>query len=86
MKDKIIMFITGLLVGAIIATGIIYFYISSTANNFDANFEDFQAEFKTPPNMPNGQDFNDNEGQRPEKPNENDMQRKNQANNNKEVI
>ncbi len=33
MKEKIIIFITGLLIGAIISTGSIYFYIKANSTN-----------------------------------------------------
>ena len=48
MKDKIIVFIIGLLLGAIISTGSIYFY--TIANNSNNN----QMNGGNPPSMPNG--------------------------------
>ena len=75
MKDKIIMFILGLLIGAIISTGSIYFY--TIANNSVANNQSFGLN---PPNMPNEQ--NNKSDKPPEMPNDNNMQKTNQANNN----
>ena len=51
MKNKIIVFITGLLIGSIIATTVIYFY---TLNNSNNSMPEMQGEPNgTPPDMPN---------------------------------
>ena len=63
MKDKIIFFVMGVLVGAIIATGV--FYIYTTTNNKNNNI---QMNGGMPPEMPNGQ-FNNSNFQPPEIPN-----------------
>ena len=68
MKDKILLFIIGVLVGAIIATGA--FYVYSTTNNCNNN--EMQMRDGNPPSMPNGQN-NDNSGP-PEMPNGNNSQ------------
>lgn len=68
MKDKIIIFIIGLLLGAIISTGSIYFYTVAT-NATNHNQPQMQAPGGTPPEMPNGQ--NNNGGQPPEMSNNN---------------
>ena len=47
MKDKILIFTIGVLVGAIIATGIFYIYTSNNQNN--------QMPGGNPPSMPNGE-------------------------------
>lgn len=58
MKDKILLFSIGVLVGAIIATGIFYFYTKANSSNNTPDMQMFGG-------MPNG-DFN---GERPEMPN-----------------
>ena len=49
LKDKMIMFILGLLVGAIISTASIYFYTVANSSN------DMGRMNGNPPSMPNGQ-------------------------------
>lgn len=67
MKDKIFIFIIGLLVGAVLTTGVFFTYTiisSSKCNNTQ------QMNGSTPPQMPSGQDnqnSSDN-NQPPEKP------------------
>lgn len=65
MKDKIIMFIIGLLVGAVISTGIFYIY-TTTKGKCDCSTQNNQMNGGQPPEMPSGQN-----GQPPEKPSEN---------------
>ena len=84
LKDKILVFIIGLLVGAIIATGCYYCYSKSHTNNNhtdrpnmmsqDGNFKGMKGG--TPPSMPsnnqNGNsNQNDNQGQPPAMPEQN---------------
>ena len=89
MKDKIIIFAIGLLIGAIISTGSIYFY--TLANNNSGAESGMQMQGGTPPSgeMPSGempsnestgneQGFRPN-GTPPEKPGEN-TQNNNQIN------
>lgn len=73
MKDKVIMFIIGLLVGAVISTGAFYIY-TITANKCDSD-KNTQMNGGQPPEKPGGQN-NDN-GQPPEKPNDNNTQNNN---------
>ena len=61
MKDKILLFVIGVLVGSVISTGV--FYVYTTANN-NSNNNNFQMNGGTPPSMPNGQ-----MGQPPSMPN-----------------
>ena len=62
MKEKIIIFIVGLLLGSIISTGSIYFY--TVANGSNNNQEpQFRMNDGTPPSIKNGE--------RPEMPNNN---------------
>ena len=75
MKDKIIIFIIGLLLGSIISTGSIYFY--TVANKSDNNTQEMRMpnmQNGERPEMPSGEN-----GERPEMPNNN--QNKTQNNN-----
>ena len=54
MKDKFIMFVIGLLVGAIIASGA--FFVYTIANNSSkCDIPQMQGPGGQPPEMPNGQ-------------------------------
>ncbi len=55
MKEKAIIFIVGLLLGAIISTGSIYFYTISNTNN-NSNNMDQRMKFNegNPPSNPDG--------------------------------
>ena len=85
MKDKILIFIIGLLVGAIISTGA--FYIYSKSNACDCSNTNTQMNGGTPPEMPSGQNNgqppekpdgdNNNNGQQPEKTSDNNTQESN---------
>ena len=70
MKDRILLFIIGVLIGAIIATGA--FYVYTTTNNTCSNTNNTQMNGGTPPEMPNGQ--NNENGTPPEKPSEENTQ------------
>lgn len=59
MKDKLIMFIIGVLVGCVLSTGGFYFY--NSASNCDCNQIEHMGE---PPEKPNGENETP-----PEKPN-----------------
>ena len=75
MKDKIILFIIGVLVGAVISTGAFYVYtITSNSCNNNQNIEMNNGQ---PPEKPDGEN-----GQPPEKPSENNSQSSNTQNNN----
>ena len=72
MKEKVIVFIVGLLLGAIISTGSIYFYtVANSSNNNQGSRIEMNGG--TPPSMPNGE--------RPEMPN-NNSQNNSRTNNN----
>lgn len=58
MKDKILVFIIGVLVGAVLSTGAFYIYTRVSGNNNNTQLNGGQ-----PPEMPNGEN-----GQPPEKP------------------
>lgn len=62
MKDKIILFVIGVLVGAVIASGAFFIY-TKTNNSNNCNIENTQMNGGTPPEMPSGEN-----GQPPEKP------------------
>ena len=70
MKDKILLFIIGILVGAVIATGAFYVY-TTTSNNNNCSNANTQMNGGTPPEMPSGQ--NSENGQPPEMPNGNNQ-------------
>ena len=66
MKDKIILFVIGLLVGAVIATGAFYVY-TTTTNSCNSSNQNTKVISGQPPEMPSG-----GQGERrepPEKPN-----------------
>ena len=63
MKDKIIIFIIGILLGAVISTGAFYIYTATKGSNECNNP---QMNGGQPPEMPNGE--NGQGGQPPEKP------------------
>ncbi len=65
MKDKIMIFIIGILLGAVIASGAFYLYASNNSN--ECNQNNMQMNGGQPPEMPNGQ--NGDNGQPPEMPN-----------------
>lgn len=73
MKDKIFLFIIGVLVGAVISTSAFYIYIT-TFNSNDSN-QVMQMNGGSPPEMPNGQQGEN--GQPPEKPSDNNTQENN---------
>ena len=92
MKDKIMLFIIGVLVGSVISTGI--FYIYTIANSSESSNNTQMSEGMPnggPPGMSNGQmpdgeppekpsgDFDGN-GQPPEKPDESNSQSNEQSN------
>lgn len=54
MKDKIILFIIGVLVGAIISTGAFYVYTTTTKTT-DTGYSNMQMDGQQPPSMPGGQ-------------------------------
>ena len=65
MKDKFILFVIGLLLGAVISTGAFYVY-TTTANSCNCGNQNTQMNGGSPPEMPNGEN-----GQPPEMPNNN---------------
>lgn len=54
MKDKMMLFIIGVLVGAIVATGAFYIYITA-GSSCNSNNQNVQMNGGQPPEMPNGQ-------------------------------
>ena len=76
MKDKMILFIIGLLVGAIISTGTFYAYMMIN-NSSNCSNQPTQMSGGNPPSMPNGEN-----GQPPEMPNGNNSPNNNQTSSN----
>lgn len=68
MKEKIIIFLSGLLLGAVISTGSIYFYtVANKTNNNEPNMQMpndkgqggmMEENGNTPPEIPNNQNNN----------------------------
>ena len=71
MKDKIMLFIIGVLIGAVISTCAFYVY-TITNSSCNCNNQNTQMNGGTPPEMPSGQ--NTENGQPPEKPSDNNTQ------------
>ena len=89
MKDKIILFVIGVLVGAVISTGVFYIYTTIT-KSCDCSSSNTQMNGGQPPEMPSGQNSDNRQppekpdgdnSQPPEKPSENNTQDSNQNNN-----
>ena len=83
MKDKIIIFFIGLLVGAVIATGAFCAYTLVTKDNNSNNQTSMNG--CTPPSMNNNSTSNSNSnnmGQPPEKPDESNTNNNNSNSNN----
>ena len=72
MKEKIIICVISLLVGAVIATGAFFVYTQATTCNNTNNNQTMQMPGGNPPSMPNGQ--NEQNGQPPELPNGNNSE------------
>ena len=79
MKDKIMLFVIGILVGAVISTGAFYVY-AITNSSCNCNNESTQMNGGQPPEMPSGQQGEN--GQPPEKPSDDNQQNNNTQNNN----
>ena len=79
MKDKIMLFVIGVLVGAVISTGAFYIY-TTTNSSCNCNNQNTQMNGGQPPEMPSGQQGEN--GQPPEKPSDNNSQNSNTQGNN----
>ena len=81
MKDKIVVFIVGFLVGAIISTGA--FYIYTTTSKCDYSNQNTLMNGGEPPEMPSGQNTPPEKpnGQPPEKPSDDNLQNSNMQDN-----
>ena len=75
MKDKFIIFVIGVLVGAVISTGAFYIY-STTTGKCDCSNQNTQMNGGEPPEKPSGEN-----GQPPAKPGENNSQNSNSQEN-----
>ena len=69
MKDKILLFVIGVLVGAIISTGAFFAYTKATTTCDTNNNNQMQMRDGNPPGMINGQN-----GEPPARPEDNNMQ------------
>ena len=78
MKEKITIFIIGLLLGAIISTGSIYFYTLANDSNNGNNNQGMQQQNGMQPNGFDGQMGGN--GQPPEMPNSNQQNGSNNGN------
>ena len=65
MKEKIIIFIIGLLVGAVLSTGAFYIYTKISSNSNTTTIKNGQMPSGSPPEMPNKEKT---DGEPPEKP------------------
>lgn len=72
MKDKILLFIIGVLVGAIISTGAFFVYTKLTTNNSNSQQTQMQMPGGNMQGMPSGEN-----GQSPERPGESSSQNSN---------
>ena len=90
LKDKIIIFIIGLLIGAVIATGAFFVYTKATTTCNTNSNNQMQMPGGNPPSMPSGQNSVNGQppekpdgenGQNPEKSSESNAQDSNQKNN-----
>ena len=82
MKDKVLIFIIGLLIGAIIATTVLFFIEKGSRNQFPAReeMEMMRENGQRPEKMPDGENFKNGfseDGQRPDFPNKENMKEKN---------
>lgn len=80
MKDKIMLFVIGILVGAIISTGAFFVYTKATSKCNTNNNSQMKLPGGNPPSMQNSQ--NDQKGEPPEKPEENNTQNNSNSQNN----
>ncbi|MBR2708846.1 hypothetical protein IKE98_00745 [Candidatus Saccharibacteria bacterium] len=68
-KEKIILFIIGVLVGAVISTGAFFAYIKLAGVGTSSNGQPAEMQGGTPPEMPSGEDGQSGQGGTPpEKP------------------
>jgi len=76
MKDKIIVFVIGVLVGAVINAGAFYIY-TTTTSKCDCSNQNIQMNGSNPPEMPSEQN-----GQQPEQSSDDNLQNSNTKENN----
>ena len=83
MKDKILLFVIGVLVGAVISTGAFFVYTKATTTCNTNHNQITEMPGGNPPSMPNGPSGEN--GQPPEKPGENNIQNSNNSQNNNQT-
>ena len=77
MKDKFLLFVIGVLVGAVISTGAFFVYTKATTTCNTDNNTQMQMPGGTPPSMPSGQN-----GEPPERPEDHNTQNSNNSQSN----
>ena len=80
MKDKILLFVIGVLVGAVISTGAFFVYTKATTTCNTNSNNQIGMPGENPPSMQNGQSGQN--GQPPEMPNGNNSGNNNSQSNN----
>ena len=83
MKDKILLFVIGVLVGAVISTGAFFVYTKATTTCNTNSNNHIGMPGGNQPSMPNGQKGQN--GQPPEKPGEKNTQNNNNSQSNNET-
>ena len=68
MKDKIIMFVIGVLVGAVLSTGVFFLYTKMNSSNTTSTTQSQGVSDENPPEMPGGERPEMNGEEPPEKP------------------
>ena len=79
MKDKFLLFVIGVLVGAVISTGAFFVYTKATTTCDTNNNTQMQMPGGNPPSMPSGQN-----GEPPERPEDHNTQNNNNSQSNSE--
>ncbi len=70
-KEKIILFVIGVLIGAVVSTAAFFVY-TKTLGTSSSNESSYQMPGGTPPEMPSGENGSNNQGGTPpEKPSDN---------------
>ena len=67
-KEKIILFVIGVLLGAVISTTAFLICVKTIGVGTSTNSQSQQMPGGTPPEMPSGENGQSNQGQPPEKP------------------
>lgn len=77
-KEKIILFIIGVLIGAVISTAAFFVYVKTLGTASNTSSSSQQMPGGTPPEMPSGENGQNNQGGTPpEKPSDNNSENNN---------